>query len=293
MGRIDEALRRAGVDDAVATPSATPRDEIFRSPWTTPVGAEPVAVPQSAPGPKVLADSTTTVFRRFNPRWIDLLTISPNANPLLVEQFRRLAGTLHNAQTTGRMRLVMVTSAGPGDGKTLSSVNLALTLSESYGRRVLLIDADLRRPSIHDICGVGNPPGLSEGLQAVVQQKLAVIRLTDTLSFLPAGQPDPDPMNTLTSERLKGVLEEAAERFDWVIVDTPPIGLVPDASLLTGLVDAALFVVRAGKTPFPLVAKAIDALGKDKIFGVVLNGLDEVDSPQYPAYYAGHEVQTT
>jgi Mrp family chromosome partitioning ATPase len=119
-----------------------------------------------------------------------------------------------------------------------------------------------------------------------VPQKLAVIQLTETLSFLPAGKPDPDPMTSLTSDRMKAVLEEAAEQFDWVIVDTPPIGLVPDASLIAGMVDTTLFVVRAGKTPFSYVGKGIEMLGKDRIFGVLLNGVAEADTQGYETYYA-------
>src|SRR5262249_13197395 len=160
--------------------------------------------------------------------------------------------------------IVLTTSAAPGDGKTLTSTNLALVLSESYGRRVLLVDADLRRPSLHQICGFRRLTGLSEGLRSVNQEKLTVVQVTSTLSLLPGGRPDPDPMDALTSERMRDILREAAERFDWVIIDTPPIGLVPDASLLSGMADTVLFVVRANRTRLPLVSKGIEAIGKER-----------------------------
>jgi capsular exopolysaccharide synthesis family protein len=156
---------------------------------------------------------------------------------VLAERFRRLAASLHHAQLVDGLRTVMVTSADPGDGKTLTSANLALTLSESYRRQVLLVDADLRRPSLHDVFRVPNVVGLNEGLKASQDMKLQVLRITDTLTLLPAGRPDPDPMSSLTSTRMGEILKEGAARFDWVIVDTAPVGLLADANLLSTMVE--------------------------------------------------------
>jgi capsular exopolysaccharide synthesis family protein len=175
------------------------------------------------------------------------------------------------------MKVVLITSVAAGEGKTLTAMNLALTLSQSYKRNVLIIDADLRRPSVNTVCGLGPVRGLSEGLRAPQQEKLAIIKLTETLSFLPAGRPDPDPMDGLTSDRMRRIIDEASARFEWVILDVPPIGLVPDAGLLAAMADAVLFVVRAEITPLGQLQKAIDAVGRDRIFGVVLNGAREVD----------------
>jgi protein-tyrosine kinase len=179
----------------------------------------------------------------------------------------------------------MVTSAEPGDGKTLVAVNLALVLSESYRRRVLLVDADLRRPSIREISQVSDLPGLSEVLKARADQKLSVLRITETLTLLPAGRPDPDPMSGLTSPRMQRIVREAAARFDWVILDAPPMGPVPDASLLAGMADGTLLVVRAGRTPCAAVQKAIEGLGRDRILGVVLNGVDHEGTTYDNRYY--------
>ena len=97
-------------------------------------------------------------------------------------------------------------------------------------------------------------------------------------------------MSGLTSPRMRQILEEASSRFDWVILDAPPIGPVADAGLLSQMVDASLMVVRAGVTPFAAVQKAVDAIGRDRIFGVVLNGVDQVHQDGYEASYAAYQV---
>jgi capsular exopolysaccharide synthesis family protein len=187
------------------------------------------------------------------------------------EEYRRLAATLHDSQTAKGLKVVMVASAIAGEGKTLTAINLALTLSESYRRRVLLLDGDLRTPGLHTIFNVDNSTGLSEALTAPLEQSLRVQHVSATLAVLPAGYPLPDPMAGLSSERMRRVIADARETFDWVIVDTPAIALVPDANLLTSMVDAAILVVRAESTPHDLVQRAIDTIGRVRTLGVVLN----------------------
>ena len=280
MSRIDDALRQANAADS-ALPGNARNEATFQSPWVELVELRQESVRQDLPRP----DGATASARRFSPEWARLLTISSDSNAALLKQFGRLAGSLHNAQTSGRMKVVLTTSVGPGEGKTLTAMNLALTLSQSYKRQVLIIDADLRRPSLHTVCGLGHIQGLSEGLRAPQQEKLAIVKLTETLSFLPAGRPDPDPMDALTSDRMRRIVDEASRRFDWVILDVPPIGLVPDAGLLAAMVDAVLFVVRAEVTPQGQLQEAIDAVGRDRIFGVVLNGARETNSSDRAGYY--------
>jgi capsular exopolysaccharide synthesis family protein len=280
MGRIDDALRLANAGDHAVSDSAA-NEATFQSPWVELVESRISSSRQHTPQPSDAASSE----RRFSPEWERLLTTSSDSNPALLKQFGRLAGSLHNAQGAGGMKVVLITSVAAGEGKTLTAMNLALTLSQSYKRNVLIIDADLRRPSVNTVCGLGPVRGLSEGLRAPQQEKLAIIKLTETLSFLPAGRPDPDPMDGLTSDRMRRIIDEASARFEWVILDVPPIGLVPDAGLLAAMADAVLFVVRAEITPLGQLQKAIDAVGRDRIFGVVLNGAREVDPSDYGSYY--------
>jgi capsular exopolysaccharide synthesis family protein len=206
-----------------------------------------------------------------------------------IEQYRRLAATLHHAQEARGIRTVLVASALAEEGKTLTATNLALTLSESYRRRVLLVDADLRQPSLHKVFQVPNTSGLSDGLAAFPERKLSLVQLSPLLSLLPGGAPEPDPMGALTSARMRRIVTEAAAAFDWVVIDTPPVGLLPDANLLAAMVDAALLVVRAARTPFAAVQKAVEAVGRDRVLGIVLNAVEpgaQRHSDDYAYYYA-------
>jgi capsular exopolysaccharide synthesis family protein len=202
------------------------------------------------------------------------LVVSGETSPIAIEQYRRLAATLHGVQIERGLKTLMVTSTVPEEGKTLTIANLALTLSESYKRRVLLIDADLRRPSLHHVFGLPNLTGLTEGLRAESGQ-LPVLEVSPWLSVVTAGHPDANPMANLTSSRMQTLIEEASAAFDWVLLDAPPVGLMPDAGLLARLTDAVVFVIAAGSTPYSLVDRAVADLGRDCIIGTVLNRVDE------------------
>jgi capsular exopolysaccharide synthesis family protein len=205
------------------------------------------------------------------------------------EQYRRLAASLHHAQATNGTKVIMVTSAAVGEGKTLTSSNLALTLSESYQKRVLLIDADFRRPSVHAVFGVPSDNGLALGL-ASDSQRVQVCQFSERLSVLPGGQPTSDPIAVLTSDRMRQLIDEARANFDWVILDTPPVALLTDASLVASITDAAVMVVKAASTSCELVERAVQALGRERIFGVVLNRAHEnaqtSEYYDYSRYYA-------
>jgi capsular exopolysaccharide synthesis family protein len=205
--------------------------------------------------------------------------------PVTIEQYRRLAAVMHQAQVNRGIKSAMVASAFSGEGKTLTAANLALTLSESYRRRVLLIDADLRRPMLHDIFQIPNLEGLSEGLKSKTLRKMPLVEITPNLSLLPGGRPDPDPVGGLSSDRMKHVLRQATERFDWVILDTPPVVILPDGNLVSAMVDTVLLVVAARRTPCAAVQRAVAAIGRDHIIGTVLNYVDHQGiAPALQAY---------
>ena len=297
MGRIDEALRRSNLDvgRAAGAPTQVPgppawlfeRDEGTDAPARArPAGRPVTETPVERPGPgeaRRLAQSGG-----FDPGAIERLVVSKTAGPLLVEQFRSLAATLHQAQGERPLKSVIVTSASPGDGKSHVAVNLALTLSDSYRRRVLLIDADLRRPWLHVLFRVSNTCGLGDALKARTDEKVAAVQISETLMLLPSGRPDPSPLGGLSSDRMKRLVEEAVSRFDWVIVDSPPVGVLADGRLVSETVDAAILVVRAGVTRFPDLAAAADTIGREHILGIVLNGVDPVEirgTEYYNRYY--------
>jgi capsular exopolysaccharide synthesis family protein len=178
--------------------------------------------------------------------------------------------------------MVMVTSAVRGEGKTLTIVNLALTLSDAFEQRVLLVDADLRRPKVHRLFQLPNRPGLGDVLTSD-DSDVPLIGVSARLSVLSSGRPV-QPM-ALTSHRMRDVLDRGMSMFDWVLVDTPPVGLIPDAEVLARTVGAVLFVIAANSTPHPLVQRALALLEPDSLVGTVLNQVEPEDIGS-PGYYA-------
>lgn len=312
MSRVEKALQRAeqlarerrdagdggrdrDADNAVRLFVSRPGSAVADIDRFPDEGADPA--PREEVDRPAIAGSGTASPRAlcggFDETVAEKLVVTSGTKTTSVEQYRKLAATLHHTQGDRGIKVVMVASALAGEGKTLTATNLALTFSESYRRRVLLIDADLRRPMLHDIFQVPNVAGLNEGLKSEADLKLSVIEVSSNLSVLTAGRPDPDPMSGLTSDRMRRVIAEAAARFDWVILDTPPIALMPDANLLAAMADVALLVVQASVTPFRQIQRAIEAIGRDRIAGVVLNRADEtIVSPEYTYYrYYGRDLR--
>ena len=241
------------------------------------------AVDQAAPARdgRLLPDLRHQVNAELDTKTV----VDEHMMPASREQYRRLAAAFHQAQRANGYKVAMVASAVAGEGKSLTAANLALTLSESYRRNVLLIDADLRRPSQHSIFQVSGAPGLSEGLVSAEEPKLPLHRLSSRLTVLPAGRPTSDPIGAITSDRMRRLIEEAREVFDWVIIDTPPVGLLTDASLLASMADGVVLVVKAESTPYDLVNRAVEALGRDRMMGVVLNrAREQAHSSSYDYY---------
>lgn len=220
------------------------------------------------------------------------LVISPDAAPTAIEQYRRLGAVMYQAQANRRIKTAMVTSAFAAEGKSLSTANIALTLSESYRRRVLLIDADLRRPTLHDTFQIPNLAGVSDWLKgdATSGRLPPLVEITQHLTLLPGGRPSNDPMSGLTSERMRRLLSMAAERYDWVILDTPPVAFLPDGHLLAAMVDTVVLVVVAGRTPAPAAQRAVEEIGREKIIGVVLNRVANATLQAYgqTSYYTSY-----
>jgi len=252
-----------------------------------PSGA-PAAAPGAADAVVSVESGRTSLLQHMDSKLATKTVIDDTMLPASREQYRRLAAALHQAQRANGFKVVMVASALAGEGKTLTASNLALTLSESYRRNVLLIDGDLRRPSLHIVFQVPGAPGLSDGLMAAEEPKLPLHRLSPRLTVLPAGRATSDPIGALTSERMRRLVDEAREVFDWVIIDTPPIGLLTDASLMSSMADGVVLVVKAESTSYEMVSRAVDLLGRDRLMGVVLNRATEMPhraSYDYSKYY--------
>ena len=230
MGRVDEAMRRAAEAARAGRPTADPASpvapdldpalvtsEVFpvessghspaseaavRSVIETPVPiADPVAdaVLMRASGSTSRRTCRAGLVEHMDSSLREKVVVDANMMPASREQYRRLAAALHHAQAATGVKVVMIASAVADEGKTLTAANLALTFSESYHRNVLLIDADLRRPSLHTMFKVRGAPGLNEGLTAADEPKLPLHEVSPRLTILPAGMPNSDPMAGLTS----------------------------------------------------------------------------------------------
>jgi len=298
MSRIDEALRRAQLGDIREPQRRTefgdtepPLDRYPRENRDRVEGSKLAEMG----GVATIAARRTGIkgqFTQLDSSVEGKLILSTETSPVAVEEYRRMAAALLGLQAERGLKTLMVTSTLPQEGKTLTIANLALTLSESYKRKVLLIDADLRMPAVGRLFGLPNVAGLSEGLRAEGSQ-LPILQVSSHLSVVPAGAPDENPMSKLTSPRMTSLMKQAAASFDWVLLDAPPVGLMPDANLLARLTDAVLYVIGAGSTPFALIERAINDLGRDCIVGTVLNRVEPgtlVWQNYYQSYYDPADV---
>ncbi len=293
MTRLTEALERAQFVPAAApverTPAPAPGDTVPGA-WQFDLDESPtLAAPQVAHPRRDVVTTTAPDVCSFPPEVAEKIVVGGTAAAGLIEQYRRLAAVMHHAQTERGARSVMIASAVAAEGKTLTATNLALTLSQSFDRRVLLIDADLRRPSMHEMFRLPNEQGLVDSLRRSDGGRLPVRAVSRNLWVLTAGRPTSDPMSGLVSDAMKQLLADAAEQFDWVIVDTPPVALMPDANLLAGMIDTALLVVSANTTPYPLVQRAAAAIGTSRILGVVLNRASQSALEQEYGYYGYYD----
>lgn len=284
MSRVDEALGRAA-----ALAGTQPGTPLLPGNEFEPANTVDLWPAEEAPSEAVQTPPPVPVMQHFEasetPTEADEKLVSRLLDSRSVEQYRRLAARLHLVQAQRGTKVVMISSALPGEGKTLTAANIALTLSHSYKRRVLLIDGDLRRPWMHELFNVPNVSGLNDGIRSQNGQKVPLIRWSEFLTLLTAGRPDSDPMSVLSSDRMKQIVAEASATFDWVIIDTPPVGLLSDANLLAAIVDTVILVVQAGRTPFSDINKAVQTLGPDSIFGVVLNRVHANNNYPYDDYY--------
>jgi protein-tyrosine kinase len=211
------------------------------------------------------------------------------------EQYRTLRHVLERRHRAELLSLVAVTSPGVGDGKTTTSLNLAGALAQAPDSRVLIVDADLRRPSVARHLGLSDHDG--PGLAGLLRDprlglENAVRRVEPfALCALAAGRCPDSPYELLKSQRMSEILEQARRRFDYVVIDTPPAPAFPDCRLIEKCVDGFLLVVAANRTPRKLVEEALATMDPSKVLGLVLNSDDRPLSGYY-GYY-GHYYGNT
>jgi protein-tyrosine kinase len=298
MSRIHEALKRAQ-EERVAGHSG----QKIEDPTDGGVAIHPVQTEVASPivsKTEAIREEKVKIFpgiSRFEDLWETCARPQWKLDPHLIvfcssdpfipgaEQFRTLRSRLYKIRESQRLHTVLVSSAVPAEGKTLTATNLAHVIARQQGSRVLLIDADLRAPRVHTILGAPAAPGLADLLQGEASEVDVIQRGPEEgLCFIPAGNRVAHPSELISSHRLKSFLESVGRMFDWVIIDSPPAVPVADAAVLGGLVDGVLLVVRAGSTPLAIIQKAVRDLLDARIIGVVLNTVQETS--EYGSYYS-------
>jgi capsular exopolysaccharide synthesis family protein len=277
--RADARVKSSAVETPAPPPVVVPR------PTMPSLGSAQVQ-PEIAASPIKFEEMWERCSRReWNPD--PNLVVFGDSTPFMpgAEQFRTLRSRLYRMRETQPLQTILISSAIPAEGKTVVSSNLAYALVRQQGCRVLLIDADLRSPRVHTLLGTPAAPGLADYLQETATEfQIAQRSGEENFCFIPAGNHVTHPSELISSDRMKEFLERVKPAFDWIIIDSPPALPVADASVLGGLVDGVLLVVRARSTPSEASLKACKELRDAHILGVVLNSAEE--SAGYNSYYA-------
>jgi len=291
MSRIHEALKRAEQERAASQGDSVEASQSSEAP-AVPLVSSSALDSAASPGlPSFSAQFTfeallaRCVQSRWSPDPQTMLFFSAD-EPHGTEQFRTLRSRLYQVREKQALKKLLVTSPLPKEGKSFVAANLAQVLVRQQGRRVLLIDADLRAARLHLALGTSATPGISEYLLGEADEFAIMQRGSmENLFLVPSGRAVSDPAELVANGRLKALLSRVELLFDWIVIDSPPAVPVSDAGLLANYCDGVLLVVRSGVTPFDVARKARDEFG-DKNVGVVLNAIEATSSP-YPPYYYG------
>jgi len=297
MSRIHEALKKAeqerAVIQAVDGVAATPNIAVE-------TGASPIdgggSVPDIFKQQSVTTAPQAAILRRFedlcqrcsHPHWHPDPNVSIFSNPGLsmhaAEQFRTLRSRLYQLRGSQQLRTLLIASSLPAEGKTFVSNNLAQAIVRQPDRRCLIIDADLRCSRLHVPLGAPPSPGLTEYLSGEADEMTVIQHgMEGNLCFIPGGKEVANPSELLLNGRLKTLLERVTPVFDWVILDSPPLLPVADASLLADHVDGVILVIRAASTQTSVAERACQELQGRNVVGVVLNAVEKEHG--YGSYY--------
>lgn len=272
MAKVYDALRRAEEDRKRLRGDNSNRP--------APLGVEPV-------GPAAEQIDRKPVWKRggevlmphhgpdgsaeLNKRRIALL----QPESYITEQFRAVRGRIDAIASQRAIKTISITSAFPGEGKTTCAINLAIVTSMSLGRRVLLIDCDLRRPKIHPALGLKPETGLAEVLSGASSIEDAILSAEGVaLDVLPVCDRPANPSELLGSPEMSRLVEEVSGRYDRIIIDTPAALGLPDAKAVSDLCDGMVMVVRADVTAQSDLEAVLEILDRQRILGLLINGVD-------------------
>jgi protein-tyrosine kinase len=196
--------------------------------------------------------------------------IAPHST--IAERYRGIRSRLTHLEESGPLRSILVTSPGSRDGKSVTAANLALTMAQEFQRNVILVDADLRRSSVHTLFGLDFKPGLADVLAGEVTLEEALVYLPEyRLTILPAGRTPHFPTELLGSMAMRRAIDMLRARFDRILIDLPAVIPLADAGTIASLADGVVMVVRAGVTQRPALEEALTVFEESKVLGVVLN----------------------
>jgi protein-tyrosine kinase len=289
VSRIHEALKRAEQDRAAAQGAQVEASQSADASAVDPAASAPPAI-SAVPSLATHLTYETLLARCVPSDW------SPDTNMLFcnseqgpgTEQFRTLRSRLHQMREKQPLKKVLVTSSLPREGKSFVAANLAQAMVRQQGRRVLLIDADLRAARLHLAFGTALMPGLSEYLLGEADEFEIMQRgAMENLFFIPAGRSTLNPAELVANGRLKVLLSRVESLFDWIVIDSPPAVPVSDAGLMANHCDGVLMVVRSSATPSDVARKARAEFDDKLLLGVVLNGV-KGGSPAYSQYYGAY-----
>jgi len=269
------AVRRVRPDVAV---DAAPEPMLVAPPPAAhPPAAAPLASPAmhahgspvaAAPAGQSLNAARLVAGAHLDARLITALS----TDSAVAEQYRALRTRILYADPVAPVNVVMVTSPGRGEGKTLTVGNLGLAMAQEWQRRICIVDADLRRPQMHRLFGLPDGPGLCDVLTGHATLEEALVTLEEhQVTILPAGNVPAHPAELLGTTAMRRMMETLRSQFDRVVIDTAPATPLADVSILAPLVDRVLLVVRAGVTTKPSIHEAVSSIDPSKLLGFVLN----------------------
>lgn len=278
MSRIDNAIQKAALARQNQPPAVLPPSKepvLSRENESRETGKEEYAAFHSIPAPVLNNPFLITATGEYGPA---------------AEQYRKLKSTLVKLAREGKFdKSMMVTSAVGGEGKTLTSLNLAISLAQEFDHTVLLVEADIRRPSILKYLGMEATAGLTDCVLDNLDVGEVILKTgIGKLSVLPAGRAVSNPVELFSSQRMQEILSEIKDRYNdrYVIVDTTPILPFAEPQYLAHAVGGVLFVVREGVSSLDKIKKGLGMLKGHNLLGVVCNGMTQVGSLQgYYGYY--------
>jgi capsular exopolysaccharide synthesis family protein len=306
MSRIHEALKKAEQERTTiqggaispsfaTTPAADSPGLVEESPVNVNRGAVAVSAPNTAMPSFASPFSLDAMLAgsaqaEWKPDGGTMLFLNGSDNGRGTEEFRTLRSRLYHTRERMPLKKVLVTSALPKEGKSFTAANLAQVLVRQHGRRVLLIDADLRGPRLHLMLGTTSSPGLSDYLKGEKDEFSIMQRgPLESLFFIPSGHEIENPAELVANGRLKFLLQRVEPLFDWIIIDSPPAVPVSDSGVMAKVCDGVLMVVRSNATPFDVARKARQEFPEQALIGVVLNGACEETVPYSRYYYEAYD----